>query len=208
LPVPFERSVFINCPFDDEYAPILQAIAFCVICLGFHPRFAPENADNAAGRLDRILELVEGSKYSIHDLSRCKANAANEYARMNMPYELGIDHGCRQFGADRLADKAILVLEETRFDYRRALSDISGWDIQAHQGDHEEAVRRVRDWLIDRADAERIGAALILGKYDAFQEWYWERELAAGASEDDITRYPTNLVLRAMREWMDAGQPD
>jgi len=205
--IPFERSIFINCPFDDEYAPILQAIAFCVILLGYYPRLAPENTDNAANRLDRIIDLIEGSKFGIHDLSRCKSSASGEYARMNIPFELGIDHGFRRAGQAPSADKVILVLESTRYDYQKALSDIAGWDIQVHGGDFQKAVRRVRDWLVDKAGAEAIGAARIQGKYIAFQEWHYERELANGASDDDIKEYPSNLILTAMREWMDAGQP-
>lgn len=207
MPPPFDRSVFINCPFDAEFAPILQAIAFCVVYLGFYPRLAPENADNAAGRLDRIVELVRGSKYAIHDLSRCKSRAANEFARMNMPFELGIDHACCRFGTGQLASKSILILEESRYDYQKILSDISGWDIHAHDGDFQKAVRHVRSWLVAQAGATAVGAARIQGKYIAFQEWYWERELAAGSSEEDIKAYPTAELIRAMHEWMDAGQP-
>ena len=55
---PFEQSVFINCPFDEDYAPLLQAIAFCVTDLDFYPRLAPEKADNAANRLDRVVDLT------------------------------------------------------------------------------------------------------------------------------------------------------
>lgn len=207
MPPPFGRSVFVNCPFDDEFAPVLQSIAFCVVYLGFFPRLAPENADNAAARLDRIAELIRGSKYGIHDLSRCKSTEADEYARMNMPFELGLDHACRRFGSPPLTNKRILILEHTRYDYQRALSDISGWDIQAHEGDYEKAVRHVRSWLIAQASAPAMGAALIQGKYIAFQEWYWERELAAGSSEDDIREYPTAELIRAMHEWKDAGEP-
>ena len=207
MPIPFERSVFLNCPFDPEFSPILQAMCFCIVALGFVPRLAPENADNAAARLDRICDLIRESRYGIHDLSRCKSTAANQYARMNMPFELGIDHGCRRYGEGQLAEKVILILEATRYDSQKALSDIAGWDIQVHDQDHEEAVRRVRDWLIDKAGAENIGAARIQGKYIAFQEWYYERELAAGASEDDIKKYPTNLIVRAMHEWVEAGEP-
>lgn len=90
---------------------------------------------------------------------------------------------------------------------QKALSDIAGWDIQVHGGDFQKAVRRVRDWLVDKAGADPIGAARIQGKYIAFQEWHYERELSAGASDDDIKEYPTNLILTAMHEWMAAGQP-
>lgn len=207
MPPPFERSVFINCPFDDDYDPILQAICFCVVYLGFHPRLAPENADNAAARLERIVELVRASKYAIHDLSRSRSTAAEEFARMNMPFEMGIDYGCRRCARGRHGDKAILVLEHSRFDSQKALSDIAGWDIQAHQGDFQKAVLHVRSWLVAKAGAERVGASRILGQYFAFQEWYWERELAAGSSEQDIKAYPRNELLTAMHEWMEAGQP-
>lgn len=207
MPPPFDRSVFINCPFDEEFAPVLQAVAFCVVFLGFYPRFAPENADNAVARLDRIIDLIRGSKYGIHDLSRCKSTEANEFSRMNMPFELGMDHACRRFGNEQLAEKQILILEHSRYDYQRALSDISGWDIQSHDGDFEKAVRKVRSWLIAQANAPAVGAALIQGKYIAFQEWYWERELAAGSSEEDIKEYPTTELVSAMHEWMEAGQP-
>jgi hypothetical protein len=207
LPPVFDRSVFVNCPFDDEYAPILQAIAFCITDLGFYPRLAPENADNAASRLDRITEIVNSSKYAIHDLSRCKSTEMDQYARMNMPFELGIDHGCRKFGNVQQQQKAILILEESRYDYQKALSDIAGWDIHAHGLDHIKAVRHVSMWLIRIAGAPRIGPERIQSNYAAFQEWYWERELASGASEDDIRDYPTVQMVEAMREWVDAGRP-
>lgn len=207
MPPPFDRSVFINCPFDDEFAPILQAISFCVVYLGFHPRLAPENPDNAVSRLDRVVELIRSSRYGIHDLTRCRAEEAGEYARMNMPFELGMDFACRTFSTGRLSEKTILVLERSQRDYQRALSDISGWDIRYHRGDFERAVRHVRSWLIAQAGAPAIGSALIQGKYLAFQEWYWERELAAGSSEEDIREYPTAELIRAMHAWMAAGQP-
>ena len=204
---PFERSVFVNCPFDAAFAPTLQAIAFCVTDMGFYPRLAPENADNAANRLDRILDLISNSQFAIHDLSRCKAVAAGEYARLNMPFELGIDHGCRKFGSGSQTRKAILILEETEYDYQRGLSDIAGWDIHAHGGDHLRAVRHVSTWLVRQAGAVAVGASRILRDYAAFQGWYWERELAIGASEEDIKAYPTVQVVTAMREWVDVGRP-
>ena len=204
---PFERSVFVNCPFDEPYAPLLQAIAFCVTDLGFVPRIAPENADNAANRLERIVELIRGSRYGIHDLSRCKSTVIGEFARLNMPFELGLDHACARFGPDPLTSKTILILEETRFDYQKGLSDIAGWDIPAHSGDYIKLVRIVSGWLIRQAHAQPVGASRIQDNYMVFQEWYWERETARGASDDDIRAYPTIQMMTAMREWVEAGRP-
>ncbi len=197
----FETSVFINCPFDNDYAPTLQAIAFCIVDIGLHPRLAPENADNAVPRLDRIIGLIRSSKFGIHDLSRSRAVNAGDFARMNMPFELGLDHAAQRFGDGDLRTKQLLVLENERYEYQRVLSDIAGWDIAAHSNDHLIAVRIVRDWLarILPFDVPRKGR--ILGHYMQFQEWYWERELAQGALEDDIKAYPTNELIDAMRLW-------
>lgn len=204
---PFERSVFLNCPFDTEFAPLLQAAAFCVSDLGFFPRLAPEDADNSRSRLDRIMDLIQGSQFGIHDISRCHLDSPDEYARLNMPFELGLDVASSRFGGQQLSTKSILVLEHQRYDYQKSLSDISGWDIEAHQGDYARVIRVVRRWLLKQTDAEPIGAALIDSHYVGFQEWHWERELAAGASEDDIREYPTIDVVHAMQEWVATGRP-
>ncbi|ASR53659.1 hypothetical protein B5J99_18515 [Blastomonas fulva] len=65
----------------------------------------------------------------------------------------------------------------------------------------------VRNWLVHHAGAVNIGASKIQGDYAAFQEWHWERELAQGASEDDIRDYPTIQLISAMRRWVDEGRP-
>jgi hypothetical protein len=83
----FERTVFVNYPFDEDYAPLLEAEIFCVVYFGFSPRLANERLEAGKNRLDKIFNMIRGSKYSIHDLSRCKAKQSAEYFRMNMPFE-------------------------------------------------------------------------------------------------------------------------
>ena len=36
----FERSAFDNCPFDEDYEPILPAVLFCLARFGLRPRIA------------------------------------------------------------------------------------------------------------------------------------------------------------------------
>lgn len=203
----FERNVFINCPFDEEYEPILQAVLFCIVFLGFNPRLATESNDSGENRLDKIQGLIESSKFSIHDLSRCQARKKGEHFRLNMPLELGIDYGCKQYYGNGRESKKFLILEEQKYRYQAAVSDLSGCDIESHGGKFEKAVRKVRNWLVAEADAEAIGASRILGSYTDFQEWYYEKQLAAGFSEDDIQDYPTVELLNAMKEWVSIGKP-
>lgn len=200
----FARSVFINCPFDEEFEPILQAVLFCTIYLGFTPRIATESGDSGAVRLEKIKTLIAESKYSIHDLSRIQARRRGEHFRLNMPFELGLDYGCRQFSGGEHRTKRILILEEKPYRYQAAISDLAGCDIQAHAGQFGTAVRKVRNWLVSEADIRADGATRILAAYEDFQMWYYEQQLAAGFSERDIKDYPTAELLVAMKQWVAA----
>lgn len=207
MPEPeFEQCVFINCPFDKHYEPLLQAMLFCVVYLGFFPRIATESSDSGAIRLEKIRTLIEGSKYSVHDLSRAQATKKGEHFRLNMPFELGVDYGCRQYFGGR-ESKKILILEEKAYRYQAVISDLAGCDIQVHGGDFQKAVRKVRNWLVSEAGAAQLGASKILGAYADFQEWYYEKQLAAGFSEEDIQDYPTKELMDAMKSWVAAGKP-
>lgn len=207
MPPEFDRSVFVNCPFDNDFAPILQAIAFVVILLGFHPRLATERNDSGESRLEKIRELIEGSKYSIHDLSRCQARRKGEMFRLNMPFELGIDFGCRQYFGQGRDAKRFLILEEKPYRFQAALSDISGCDIQVHSGQFDKAMTKVRNWLHQVSGCAASGPPRLLSDYISFQEWDYESKLAEGFSDADIKEYPTFERLESMREWLRLGKP-
>lgn len=201
----FDRSVFVNCPFDEEYKHILQAILFCLIRFGLWPRIASEKSDAGEARIDRIFHLIVSSRYSIHDLSRSQAREAGEYYRLNMPFELGIDYCCRRIGKSPLRRKQILILEEKRYRYQAAISDLSGSDIEVHDGNHEVAVRKVRNWLVGSLGFEKVGPARILAEYEDFQQWHYEKQLEDGFSEEDIQDYPTAELLQKMTAWVEQG---
>ncbi|MEQ9568322.1 MAG: hypothetical protein RLN85_21355 [Pseudomonadales bacterium] len=203
----YGNSVFINCPFDKDFEPILQSILFCVIYLGFDPRISLASNDSGDIRLPKIQKLIENSRYSIHDLSRCKSKAADEYFRLNMPFELGMDYFCRQRFKPTRPKKSILVLEKEPFRYQAALSDLSGCDIKHHKDEPEMAIEKVREWLVVEAGANSVGASKIKGGYIDFQEWNYEKQIADGFSEEDIQKYPTAELLRAMKKWMKLGKP-
>lgn len=202
----FDRNVFINCPFDEDYRPILEAIAFCVVDCGLSPRLSTERLDSGEARLAKIVGLMRESRYSVHDLSRVQASAEGEYARLNMPFELGVDHGLVQSGSPDLETKRLLVVAEDRYKYQVALSDIAGWDIDAHDGEYDKAIRCVRSWLASHLPAVP-SASTIVGHYIGFQEWDYERLLGQGWNEDDIQARQTPELLEAMNAWMDAGRP-
>ena len=200
----FDRSAFVNCPFDEDYDHILQAVLFCLVRFGLKPRIATERSDTGEPRVNKIVNLIRSSKYSVHDLCRCQAQAKGEYYRLNMPFELGLDFGCRHYGAGRLSSKVILVLEEQRYRYQATISDLAGSDVEAYGGDYQVAVRKVRNWLAGMPGFEAIGAARVLADYEDFQEWHVERQRNLGSSEEDIKDYSTGELLRAMFDWRES----
>jgi hypothetical protein len=111
---------------------------FTIRYLGFRPRIALEALDSGAPRIQKIVALIAESRYAIHDLSRLQSKRAGEYYRLNMPFELGIDVGCRLFGKAPWPRKRCLVLETERYRYQAAMSDLSGSDIAVHNGDAQQ----------------------------------------------------------------------
>lgn len=200
----FDRSAFVNCPFDEDYDHILQAVLFCLVRFGLKPRIATERSNATEPRITKIVDLIRSSRYSVHDLCRCQAQEEGEYYRLNMPFELGLDFGCRSYGHGRLSSKVILVLEEDRYRYQAAISDLAGSDVEAHHGDYQVAVRKVRNWLAGMAGFESIGAARVLADYEDFQGWHFVRQRHRGFSDEDIRDYATSELLRAMFEWRES----
>ena len=64
--------------------------------------------------------------------------------------------------------KVILVLEAERYCYQAAISDLAGSDVEAHHGDYQHAVRKIRNWLAGMPGFEAIGAARVLADYEDF----------------------------------------
>lgn len=62
----FERNVFINCPFDPEYRPLLRAMLFTVIYCDLNPRIATEGADSGEVRIKKIVD-ISGNDIEAHD---------------------------------------------------------------------------------------------------------------------------------------------
>jgi len=167
----FSDSVFINCPFDNPYWPLFEAIVFCIIDCGFIPRSALEDADSGTIRLNKILGLLRGSQYAIHDLSRAELGNDSFLPRFNMAFELGLDLGCRTFGMRTLRRKRCLILDADQFRYRASLSDISGQDIRTHHNSPDEALTIVRQWLRTMSRRTTIpGAKLIKARFTTFNQ--------------------------------------
>lgn len=122
----YKENVFINCPFDKEYDPLFQAIVFTIHSVGLRPR-CTKDITGSKNRLKKIIELIGDARYGIHDISRIELDPKNNLPRLNMPFELGLDIGCKELGGDYV-DKELLVLDSELYRYLKCISDIAGHD--------------------------------------------------------------------------------
>lgn len=165
----YEKNVFINCPFDDDYAPLFESIVFAINDAGFRPKCARERLDSSQVRLHKIIELISASRYSIHDLSRTEIDATTALPRFNMPLELGIDIGCKAFNPE-CSDKSFLIFDSQQYRFQKYVSDIGGQDPHQHTNSPAVAVTRVRDWLRTETGKDDLpGGAAIYSRYEKFR---------------------------------------
>jgi hypothetical protein len=143
----YEKSVFINCPFDAAFEPLLFAIVLTVAARGFTPRSARESEGQADPRIVRITDGLMTSKYSIHDLSRYQGEGAENLSRFNMPLELGVALGIRAMGKERGREHNWVALVPGGFVHQRFISDLAGFDPPTHDEQPGGVTRAVAAWL-------------------------------------------------------------
>ena len=182
----YDRNVFVNCPFDDEYAPLFRAIVFSVHDCGFVVRSALEEADSGRVRVEKISQLIAESRLSVHDVSRTELDAGIGLPRFNMPFELGVVMGATWFGTPKHKRKQCLVLDREPYRYRASISDIAGQDIRAHSDEPAGVITAVRNWLSHFTDETLPGPKAMAKRYALFASELPDLLGAKGIEEDEL----------------------
>ena len=119
-----------------------------------------------------------------------------------MPLELGLDIGAKTFGPEKYRSKRILILEEERYRFQQAISDISNSDIKAHSNEPDQVVRVVRDWLVQEAGVKPLSPTVIWYQFnDCLGEIYDNLSLE-GYTKDDIDQFPEHELIQRMTDWV------
>lgn len=165
----YSDSIFINCPFDDDYGHLLRALIYTIYRCGFAPRSALEEDDASDIRIDKIIRLIDKCKYGIHDISRTELDHQTGLPRFNMPFELGIFWGAKKFGTKKQKEKNALILEKEKYSYQKYFSDLNGVDVKAHLNKPEQIISSVRNWLHTASARKTIPSAEVIKKnFDEF----------------------------------------
>lgn len=177
-PIQVEKSVFINCPFDNDYRALLHTLVFTIRASGFIPRCALEADDASEIRVLKILRIINECAFGIHDLSRTELSAQTQLPRFNMPFELGLDFALCHISRDLPSAKSLLVLDSEPFRYQSFISDLAGVDIKAHRNDSLRVIQFVNDWLRTQSGLRDIPGAAAITKLFAKFELQFPRYVA------------------------------
>ena len=188
------KAVFINCPFDKDFEPAFDAIMFSAVCCGFTPRSALETGSVAESRVERIVRSIFSSKYSIHDLSRCKGEGSEQLARFNMPLELGIAMARRFMMTRKSLKHDWLLLVPEGHQYVKFVSDLAGFDPLQYDGTAGSIVPKVVSWLATRPDA--VSTHTPKAVLDALPQFQKEKSRLRDEWHGDVPW--ADLVLAAM----------
>ena len=199
----FEKNVFVNCPFDEDYRQILIALLFTIRSMGYVPRLALEESDCGTIRIQKITRLIEESRIGIHDLSRMEARKKGECSRMNMPFELGIDYAAKilSHSVENWARKKLLILESQKYQYQKAISDLSGCDIKSHNNDPLEVIKAIRNWFLVEEKIPLPSYNKIWYAFNDFNAFLSEELLKSGHKLDEISGIPVPEVLAHIDTW-------
>jgi hypothetical protein len=205
MPTDYERNVFVNCPFDEEYRPLFEAVVFAVHDCGYIARCSLEIDDASEVRVDKITKIIADCMFGIHDISRTASDPISRLPRFNMPFELGVFLGAKRFGRAEQKVKKCLILDIERYRYHRFFSDIAGQDIAAHDGDSATAIGRVRDWLSNATPkAVRIpGGKAMAAHYKIFRQELPKTCKRAHLSVDELT---FNDYVAEVEDWLEVNR--
>jgi hypothetical protein len=164
----YEHSVFFNCPFDKEYAPLFQAGLFGIIDCGFTPRTALDVIDSSEVRIHKIYATIGECRLGIHDLSRTQLDETTDLPRFNLPLEFGIFLGAKFLGNPEQRRKACLVFDQKPYRYQTYLSDVAGQDINWHENNPRTLITCVRDWISSLSEDRLPSGSIVWEHYQTF----------------------------------------
>jgi hypothetical protein len=139
-PLPDPKGVFLNVPYDEEFSSLYVAYIVGLCQLAMVPHLSSE-IPGGDRRLNRIVQLIQGCRYSIHDSSRVEPSVGAAAApRFNMPLELGLTITWQILNPDQ---HTWFVLESEPYRLQRSASDLNGTDPCIHNGTVEGVLREL-----------------------------------------------------------------
>lgn len=139
------NTAFLNVPYDKKYEDLYLAFIAGLCGFGLTPRATVE-IPGSERRLNRILSLIKGCRYSFHDLSRVELDRRSPPTpRFNMPFELGLAVASAK---TRRRRHEWYVFEAVRRRLSKSLGDLDGTDPYIHGAKPRRLLRGLTNALV------------------------------------------------------------
>lgn len=172
-------QVFLNYPFDSQFAPLADAMNFAVIAGGLLPVSAFDLTSPDRPRLEMLVEAIQCCNYSAHDFSRAQGAGEHNFARMNMPLEMGMAlfHALHT----QRREHRCLFFVPTPHEYKAFASDLAGLDPRVHNNDDGRVLIDTYEWLRGVVPSSLFSAQPTVAVVEKFQV-YKDRKLQVRGS--------------------------
>jgi hypothetical protein len=190
--VPRKRRIesgFVNIPYDSGFEDLYLAYIVGLTQLGLKPSLTLAVPNQ--GRLDTIIDLIEKSAYSIHDLSRIELS--KRVPRFNMPLELGLALYRAYVTKGR---HRVHIFESKAFRAQRSTSDVNGIDPRIHGGWPTNLMARLRDIFRQPGDSTTVPE--MLASYRRIKKRLPELRMNAGGNSLFETSIFEDIALTAL----------
>jgi hypothetical protein len=172
-------QVFLNYPFDPQFSTLADAMSFAVVASGLLPVCAHDLATPDTPRLEMLVEAIQYCHYSAHDFSRSEGAGPQNFARMNMPIEMGM----ALFYAlqTQRREHRCLFFVPNAHDYQAFASDLAGLDPKVHNNEESRILVETYDWLrsvVPQAVVTACPSIEVLERYETFTK---EKERLRGS---------------------------
>ena len=155
----YDKSVFINCPFDATYLPLFRALIFAVFECGLLSRCAQEVYDAGEVRIEQIARIIRASGRSGADF---RMNAPHIRVSVVMPGHIGT--GIRDNSLKVQTRTDADALNAAQIAQIRARLTSMGWDPSKYSNADIERMHaeRARRFITDAPTSAAEAAKIIL----------------------------------------------
>ena len=186
-------QVFLNYPFDDAFSSLADGMSFAVIAGGLLPVSAYDLTAPDRSRLEMLVDAIGCCHYSAHDFSRSQGYGNQNFARMNMPIEMGMAlfHALQ---TQRREHRCIFFVS-TAHEYKTFASDLAGLDPRVHDNDGVRLLTDMYDWLRGIVPSALFNSQPTIDVVEKFEVFKAEKKRLKGANGGQPSHEETRELM-------------
>lgn len=189
-------ACFLNIPYDKNFEHLYLAYIVGLTALGFVPR-ATLGFPRDARRLERIFNLIQSCRFSVHDLSRIELDRIPPRApRFNMPFELGLAVAWATLNPQQHVWVGCDAIQHRPL---KSISDLNGTDFHIHDGKVVGVLNALCNAFVSRT--QRPTVPRMLRVYRLLRRAIPDLQRDAGSSDLFQARVFNELVIAARLLW-------